>query len=284
MPEGRRRHTDAMLLEVGADVDWTDAPVGAAAAARMPAGSGRLRDAVEWLAAARAGAELRRPRCIVIGQPATSVVELGAQLEVGVRAAPPPDDAADGLAAGVAIADAEVDSGADLIVAAGSDPSPAAALAVAVLTGTEPVALLPRGAQATDSAAWVERAAALRDARRRAIAVRSRPDELLAMLGSPTLAVLTGLTLQAAARRTPVLLDGAAAVAAALLGRDVQARAVRWWRVADTADDPVHIRAVEQLADRPLLDLGTTLDDGTAGLLAFAVLRAAALTLGAAGE
>jgi NaMN:DMB phosphoribosyltransferase len=59
---------------------------------------------------------------------------------------------------------------------------------------------------------------------------------------------------------------------------------VRWWRVADTAADPVHARAVAELADRPVLDLGTTLDDGTAGLLAYAVLRAAALTLGAAGE
>jgi nicotinate-nucleotide--dimethylbenzimidazole phosphoribosyltransferase len=114
--------------------------------------------------------------------------------------------------------------------------------------------------------------------------VRGRPDELITALGSPTLAVLTGLALRAAARRTATVLDGTAATAAALLGQDVQARAVRWWQLADRSPDAVHTRAAEELGRRPLLDLNTELDDGTAGLLALAMLRAALGTAGAADD
>jgi NaMN:DMB phosphoribosyltransferase len=45
----------------------------------------------------------------------------------------------------------------------------------------------------------------------------------------------------------------------------------------------VHARAVEQLALRPLLALGTGRGDGTAGVLAVAILRAA-VTMGSSGE
>jgi NaMN:DMB phosphoribosyltransferase len=64
-------------------------------------------------------------------------------------------------------------------------------------------------------------------------------------------------------------------MAAALLCVDSQPRAAEWFQVADSSDDPVHRRAVEQLRARPLLDLGTSSGDGTAGVLAVALLRAA---------
>lgn len=285
-PPGAARHTDRMsaLLEVGAGVDWTDAASGTAARAKLPAGAGRLADALEWLAAARGSAPVRRARCLVAGEVVGGVVELAAALDVGVQAVSLPADPADGFAAGVAVADAEIEAGADLLILAGPDGSIAPALSVSVLTGAEPVALLPRGAAAVDSAAWIQRAATLRDARRRLVPLRSRPEELIAALGSPSLAVLTGLVLRAAARRTPTLLDGVAAAAAALLGQDAQARAVRWWQLADTSDDAVYTRAADHLGGRPLLDLNISLADGTAGLLAFAVLRAAALTAGSADD
>jgi nicotinate-nucleotide--dimethylbenzimidazole phosphoribosyltransferase len=273
-----------VLLEVGADVDWTDAAAGAAAQTRVPPGAGRLADAVEWLAATLGNATIRRARCLVVGSVPDRVAELATVLEAGVQPIPSPSEAGDGVAAGVAAADAEIDAGADLLIVAGRDDTVAPALAVSVLTGSEPVALLPRGAAATPSAPWIERAATLRDARRRVVGVRGRPDELITALGSPTLAVLTGLALRAAARRTATVLDGTAATAAGLLGQDVQARAVRWWQLADRSPDAVHTRAAEELGRRPLLDLNTELDDGTAGLLALAMLRAALGTAGAADD
>jgi nicotinate-nucleotide--dimethylbenzimidazole phosphoribosyltransferase len=50
---------------------------------------------------------------------------------------------------------------------------------------------------------------------------------------------------------------------------------VCWWVSADRIDDPVHTQVVSTLGLRCVLDLGVTLGDGTAGLLAVPVLRAA---------
>jgi nicotinate-nucleotide--dimethylbenzimidazole phosphoribosyltransferase len=147
---------------------------------------------------------------------------------------------------------------------------------MAILTDAEPVALLPRGAEAVDTSSWIARAVELRDERRRIRPLRSRPDELMAALGSPVLAAAAGIALRAASRRTPVVLDGTAAVVAGLLCVDLQSRARRWWQVADTSSDPVHARAVEEFGQRPVLDLATGSGSGLAGLLAVTVLRAAA--------
>ena len=147
------------------------------------------------------------------------------------------------------IADDEIDGGADLLVvgrAGGAD----AAVAVSVLTNTEPVKVLARGAAATDPDAWMERAVAVRDARRACMTVRADPDRLLAEIGSARLAVVGGLVLRAAARRTPVLLDGPVAAAAALIAYEAQPRAVRWWAAADLGTDPLHELALTRMGQQ----------------------------------
>ncbi len=271
----------AALLELGAGVGWPDAEAAGAARTRVDARTGRLADLVEWLAAAQGRfppALPGRVRCAVLGPVADPVAEVAAAQDVGVRAVEVPAGAVDAFLVGAGAADDEIEAGADLIVLAGSDDTTASAVLVSLLTGAEPVALLPRGADAIDTERWIARAAQLRDARRRAAQFRTRPDELLAALDSPSLAAAAGFALQAAARRTPVLLDGTPVVAGALLGADSQSRARQWWQVADTSADRVHARALELLGLRPLLDLGTGLGDGTAGLLAVAILRAAVTT------
>jgi nicotinate-nucleotide--dimethylbenzimidazole phosphoribosyltransferase len=166
-------------------------------------------------------------------------------------------------------------------VLGGQDDTPAPAALVSVLTGAEPVALLPRGADATDTERWIADAARLRDLRRCIVQLRPRPDELLAELGSPVVAAAAGFALRAAGRRTPLVLDGTPALAAGLLCADTQPRAREWWQVADTSSDRAHARAVEQLELQPLLDLRAGTGDGSAGLLAVAVLRAAVIAGGA---
>lgn len=267
------------LADVGAQVDWPDADASSAARAEPRPGDGRLGELAEWLAGVQGTFPPAPPtavRLVHLDPVAEAAAELAAQLGVGVR-----ELAADGgVTAGIAAADAEIDSGTALIALA-ANTAAAAALAVAVLTDAEPVALLPRGAASVDTQGWIERATALRDGRRRLTAAKGDGDRFLDELGDPRFAAVAALALRAAARRTPVLLDGTAAVAAALVGSDVQLRATRWWQVADTSPDPVHVRAVEQLGKLPLLALGTADGSGTAGLLAVAVLRAAALIAGA---
>lgn len=269
------------LVALGADVEWTDADAGAAARVHANPANGRLAEIVEWLAATQGRfppEQPQRPRCVVFGPIPAPVRTIAETFDVGLRCVEiaPDTSVSTALAMGAAAADDEVDAGADLLVVADPDTCAAGAVLVSLLTGAEPVALLPRGAAATDTPSWVSRAEYLRDTRRRVASLRSRPDELLAALEHPPLAATTGFILRATARRTALVLDGTAAVVAALLSYDTQSRAGRWWRIADVSPDPVHARATEELVQRPLLDLATSDGDGTAGLLTLPLLRAAA--------
>lgn len=270
------------LSDLGADVDWTDA--GAAAAARRAVagrGMGRLGELAEWLAATQGRWPPdvpQRVRCLAVRELDPRVAELAANLDVGVRTL----DTHSGLAGGAAAADDEAESGCDLVVLVAPEASAGAAAAVALCTDAEPVAVLPRGGAAVDTTAWIERARTVRDLRRAALALRDRPDELLAALDDVALAAAVGFVLQAAVRRTALVLDGAGALAAALLAAEVQPRAARWWQLADSSPDPVHARAAQQLGRPVLLDLDTA-GDGTAGLLAVPLLRAAAAMAGSDG-
>jgi nicotinate-nucleotide--dimethylbenzimidazole phosphoribosyltransferase len=117
---------------------------------------------------------------------------------------------------------------------------------------------------------------AVRDATRRARPMLADRVALLAEVGGPDLALLTGLLLGVAARRTPVVLDGPVALACALVAHRVAYRAADWWLAADTATSPVAEAALARLGLEPVADLRATGPPGLAGLLAVPPLRAAA--------
>jgi NaMN:DMB phosphoribosyltransferase len=268
------------LLEVGTGVGWPDIDA-AAEARRMPTRTGRFAELVEWSASVQGRyppEQPRRVRGLLLGPITEPIAELAERHDVGLRSCDLDTDVTKAFAQGVDVADREIDEGADLLVLAGRDPTSAPIVLISVLTDAEPVALLPRGADAIDTERWVAAAEELRDGRRAVVNLRSRPDELLAALGSPAVAAAAGVALRAAARRTAVVLDGHAVLAAALLCVDSQPRAREWWQLADTSADRLAARVAERLDRTPLLDLRTGNGDGTAGLLAVEVLRAAVIT------
>ena len=244
---------------------------------------GRLDDLAEWLAAVQGSAPprpLERVRMVVVSRD-TDVATPVALAEIsGVEVRPLPmagGDAATALQAGIATVDAEVDRGTDLLVVAAADPAadvPAAAL-VGLLTRTDASAVTRRGAT-IDDAGWMTRCAAVRDTMRRGRPVLGDRVALLDAVGGRDLAAVTGVLLQAAARRTPVLLDGVATAAAALVAQRVAFRAVDWWVASHRSPEPAHGLALDRLALHPLLDLSIRAEDGTGALLAVPVLRAAA--------
>jgi len=269
------------LPTLGADIDWPDAAAALAVEESMPPGSGRLTELARWVAGAQGSADPvapRHPRALVLGgvqSPAASGA--AARLGVALTVLTPPDDVLAAAAEGVRLADAAADEGCDLLVlAGGADPTDVAAAVVCLISGAEPVSLLPRGAAAVDTARWIGRAVLLRDRLRSITRLREDPDDLLLELGDPALALAATLLMRSAARRTLVLIDGPLVAAAAALCYDVQARAGQWWRPADADPDPVHRRAVDDLALTPVLDLGLARRDGLAGLLAVGVVQAAA--------
>lgn len=259
------------LVGLGADVAWPDND---AAAAFDSSAAGRLGELASWWAAVsgRPGTAPQHARLVVIGDraPAAEAAELAG---AGIRHA---TGAERGVASGIALADAEIDSGADLLVVAVPGVDAAVLTLVSVLTNTEPVKVLPRGT-VLDPTQWMALADAVRDGRRGAFEHRHNPDDLAAAIGAPALDCATAVVLRAAGRRTPLLLDGLGAVGAALLAHAVSARAAQWWQVADRTQHPAMDIATTKLGQRPILDLGIDAADGTAGALALLVLRTATI-------
>ena len=195
------------------------------------------------------------------------------------------EEAERALAAGRALADEEVDAGADLLVPAslGVGATTPAATLVAALTGTEPVAVIGRGS-GIDDAGWMRKAAAVRDALRRARPHVRDPLALLRVAGGADLTALTGFCLQAALRRTPVLLDGLVVGAAALLADELAAGAREWWLLAQHSADPAMVLVEEHLGLSPVLDLGVRLGDGTGAVAAVPLLQMAVRLLAETGS
>jgi len=173
------------------------------------------------------------------------------------------------IAAGRAIADEEVDSGADLLIAGdmGIGNTTPASVLVAALTGAEPVAVVGRGT-GVDDAGWMRKTVAVRDALRRARPVVREPVALLRTVGGADLAAMAGFLAQAAARRTPVLLDGLVVGAAALVAEELAPGARAWWLAGHRSVEPAHTLLLERLGLVPLLELDMRLGEGSGALAA----------------
>lgn len=184
------------------------------------------------------------------------------------------------IAAGRNIADEEVDAGADLLVAGdmGIGNTTAAAVLVAALTNTEPVAVVGFGT-GIDDGGWARKTAAVRDALFRAGRVLPDPVALLRCCGGADLAAIAGFCAQAAVRRTPLLLDGMAVTAGALVAERLAPGARQWWQAGHRSTEPGHALACAALELDPILDLRMRLGEGSGATLALPILRAAVATL-----
>ena len=264
------------LLELSAEIAASDDE--AARTARATARPDRLGELTQWWAGVTGRWPLTNPkhvRLVSTRSARPAVVELATAADVGLRTLVADTDLLAALASGVEVADDEIDRGADLLLLAAPGGSAAPLVLTSLLTGAEPAALLPRGADAVDSGAWIALAEEVRDRRRESADLRYRPAELVGALASPSFAAACGLVLRSVSRRTPVVLEGTAALGAALLAADLQPLAAGWWQVADSARDPAQRRVMEHLDQRPLLDLQTGDGRGLASLQALLLLRAA---------
>lgn len=179
--------------------------------------------------------------------------------------------------AGQAMADAEVDGGADLLIGAACGvgvSTPVAAL-VSAVTGMEPVDATTRGSGIGD-AAWISKVAAVRDARFRVRSVTGDARTLLRVAGGPDLAALTGFIAQAAARRTPVLVDDVTTALCGLLANRLAPGTDSYLIAVDSGIDRTAARLFQMLGLTPLTDWRLALGMGAASVLAVPSIRAAA--------
>jgi nicotinate-nucleotide--dimethylbenzimidazole phosphoribosyltransferase len=190
------------------------------------------------------------------------------------------EEAAAAIDAGRQIADEEVDSGADLLIAGdmGIGNTTAATTLIAALTNSEPVAVVGRGT-GIDDAGWVRKTAAIRDALYRTRRLSADPVGLLRVCGGADIAAMAGFCAQAAVRRTPVLLDGVVVTAAALVADRLAPGARQWWRAGHRSTEPAHAVALQQLELEPIIDMRMRLGEGTGAAVALPVVRAAVAAL-----
>jgi nicotinate-nucleotide--dimethylbenzimidazole phosphoribosyltransferase len=171
-----------------------------------------------------------------------------------------------------------VADGADLLVLGdmGIGNTTASAALIAAVTGTSAAAVTGRGTGIDD--ATLERKAKVVAGALERTGPRD-PLATLAALGGLEHAALVGVCLAGAAARVPVVLDGvitnAAAVVAAALCPDVAGYLVAGHRSVE----PGAAVALAHLGLLPVLELDLRLGEGTGGLLAVPVVRAAAAAL-----
>jgi nicotinate-nucleotide--dimethylbenzimidazole phosphoribosyltransferase len=182
--------------------------------------------------------------------------------------------------AGKAIADQEVDGGADLLIAGdmGIGNTTPAAVLVAALTGAEPVAVVGRGT-GIDDRTWMRKTAAIRDALRRARKVSADPLELLRTSAGADIAAMAAFLAQAAIRKTPVILDGVVSGAAALVAEEMAPGARLWWVAGHLSTEPAHKFTLEQLGLEPVLDMQMRLGEGSGAVTALPVVAMATRVL-----
>jgi nicotinate-nucleotide--dimethylbenzimidazole phosphoribosyltransferase len=190
------------------------------------------------------------------------------------------EDVRKAVEAGIAIADQEIDEGADMLIAGdmGIGNTTPASVLISVLTDTEPTKVVGRGT-GIDDAGWIRKCAAIRDARRRAWPYRDYPLALLRTAGGADLAAMSSFLLQAAKRRTPVILDGVVVTAAALVAQRAAPRVTRWMQAGHLSADRPHDIALRQLGLSPIVNLGMRLGEGSGALIALPVVHAAVRTL-----
>jgi nicotinate-nucleotide--dimethylbenzimidazole phosphoribosyltransferase len=151
--------------------------------------------------------------------------------------------------------------------------STAAAAVAAALLGLEPRAVCGRGT-GIDDQALTKKVSTVRAALRRHKVGPDDPIGVLAAVGGFEIGVLAGLVLGAAASRLVVLLDGFITSVAALLAVALGPRATRAMVASHLSPEPGHRPVLEALEQKPLLDLGVRLGEGTGAALALPLLQA----------
>ncbi|SCF31439.1 nicotinate-nucleotide--dimethylbenzimidazole phosphoribosyltransferase [Micromonospora saelicesensis] len=190
------------------------------------------------------------------------------------------DEALAAVQTGIRIADELIDAGAGILLTGdmGIGNTTPAAVLIAAFTGADPLDTTGRGT-GVDDPTYAHKVAVVRAALARHTPDPADPLGVLAAVGGLEHAALAGLILGAAARRTPVLLDGVIAVSAALAAAAFAPAAVGAMVAGHRSAEPGATVALRHLGLDPLIDLGLRLGEGTGALLALPVVTGAVRVL-----
>lgn len=166
-------------------------------------------------------------------------------------------------------------SGVSLVVLGemGIGNTTAAAAIGCAITGQDPAVMTGRGTGVGDQQ-FLHKVEVVR----RALSV-NQPNpadglDVLAKVGGLEIAGLVGVTLAAAARRVPVVVDGFIATCAALIAVAIAPEVKPYLIAAHRSHEQGHHLMLTHLGIAPLLDLDLRLGEGTGGVLAIPLIEA----------
>ncbi|MEZ2188741.1 nicotinate-nucleotide--dimethylbenzimidazole phosphoribosyltransferase [Corynebacterium sp. CCM 9204] len=195
---------------------------------------------------------------------------------INVEDAMTADETSRAIEVGRTIADREIDSGADLLIAGdlGIGNTTPASVLIGLATGTEPVVVVGRGS-GIDDEGWKRKTTAVRDAMFRARNLVHDPVAVLRTVSSPDITALAAFLAQAAVRRTPVILDGVVVTSAALWAERLAPGASEWWLAGHRSAEPAHGIALEHLGKQPIIELQMRLGEGSGAAAALPLVKVA---------
>jgi nicotinate-nucleotide--dimethylbenzimidazole phosphoribosyltransferase len=101
------------------------------------------------------------------------------------------------------------------------------------------------------------------------------PLSILARVGGREFAAMLGAIIAARQQKTPVIIDGFVATAAAAVAYSINARSIDHCLFAHVSAETAHARALASMRVKPLLDLGMRLGEGTGAALAMVLAKTA---------
>ena len=151
----------------------------------------------------------------------------------------------------------------------------ASAAVICALTGLEPRNVVGRGTGVDDAGLERKINAVARALEVNARSIAAGPLETLAAVGGLEIAGLTGVILESAERRKPVIIDGFISGAAALVAAAIDPPVTGYLIASHRSQERGHGEVLVRLGLRPLLDLDLRLGEGTGAALALPIVRAA---------
>lgn len=186
-----------------------------------------------------------------------------------------------GVQVGFEVGNSVIDGGSDLLVTGDmgiGNTTPSAAL-ISWFVGSEVEATTGRGTGIDDERMKIKiRAIKSSHDRLRRQGVKD-PLEVLASIGGYEIAALAGFILAASVRKTPVVLDGVIADAAAVVAYQLNPNVTDYLFAGHLSREPGAAKALEYLGLEPILKLDLRLGEGTGGCLSVPIIQAAVRTL-----
>lgn len=102
------------------------------------------------------------------------------------------------------------------------------------------------------------------------------PIDVLAKVGGAEIGAIAGTILAAAYSKIPVIIDGFISTAGALIAYKLNPLVREYMFAGHCSEEPGHIKMLEYLSLKPILNLNMRLGEGTGAVLAFPIIKQAA--------